>query len=166
MKILVALALSLFVVTTASAGHRQTAYEDLVRWAGCDARVVTNDQYEIVQSVYDPNTHTIYLGGRDGLGLSREASEVIVLHEVGHCLQDQAGLFGVWTDVALELDADRTAANLSCALGRDGRQIMHDLFVWFHKSFGYDGDPAHGTLVQRISQGDSAALCRAQEPQA
>jgi len=162
MKTLLALALSLSFVVSASAAHRQASYEDLVRWAGCEARLVTSDQHEVVESYYSPLEHALYVGTKQLPGLRPEMAEMVLFHEIGHCLQAQAGL-GDLPTLVLELDADRQAADLACGLGRDGRQLLHDLFVWALKTYDYDGDPSHGTLVQRISQGENASLCRALE---
>jgi hypothetical protein len=61
--------------------------------------------------------------------------------------------------VAYELDADRRSADLACGLGLDGRKLLHDTFQWAHDSFGYNGDDHHGTLAERMSQGDKATAC-------
>jgi hypothetical protein len=142
----------------AQASHRQASYEGLVRWAGCEARLVTRDDIPTAASIYSPERYTLYIGTEETEGLRSELAEMILFHEIGHCLQDQMG--GIEPGVRTELDADRYAAQLACALGRDGVALLREVFEWARGNFGYDGDPGHGTLAQRISQGQNATFCK------
>ena len=153
------------VAIPATATHRQEPYEALVRWATCRAELVTNDDYLTVESYYMPDGSghgVLYIGTKDMDGLPRELSEMMLFHEIGHCLQDQAGLLSdpAISRVQLELDADRWAADLACGLHRDGKRLLRDLFIWTWEQFGYEGDIRHGTLAQRMAQGDNAAMCK------
>lgn len=161
MKVLIATILALTLVTPAFAEHRQDGYESWVKWAGCDATLVTDDDREIVSSHYNIVTRTLVIGAKDRSDLPREIAEMILFHEIGHCLQQQAGMFEAMTPIiVIELDADRWAADLACGMGRDGQRLLHDLMVWAKEVFDYDGDPWHGSLAQRIAQGKNAAFCR------
>lgn len=156
---LAALAL-LAIVPTADATHLQQPYAAWVAWAGCRAEVITDDAHSVLDSFYDTESERLYLGTLadevpEGLGL------VVVFHEVTHCLQGQHGdLDGSYDTVQIELDADRGAANLLCALGKDGARLEHDLFLWARDNFGYNGDSWHGTLAERIAAGYSAPNCK------
>lgn len=130
----------------------------LSQWAGCTATVVTNNRVSVDNSMYSPYEHTVYIGTAPGV--PQYVRTIIIFHEVGHCLQRQTG-FDLYNDrVITELDADRIAADLACRYGMDGKQMLHDIFVWAKETFGYDGDAGHGTLVQRISQGELAEACQ------
>ena len=160
-RLLAALIAFLIFTIPASAMHRQQPYEDIVRWAGCHAGLVTDDDRVVVESYYSPSASILFIGTKDFPGLEQELAEMVLFHEVGHCLQHQAGLLdGTLPTLVTELDADRWAADLACGLGRDGKRLLHDIFVWAHETFGYDGDPWHGTLKQRIAQGDNAPFCK------
>lgn len=156
------LALCLAVLPGAAQADPVHRYEALAQWAGCTALVVTSDQHSAIESYYDPREHTLYLGtgsSVDGPQVPATLELMIALHEIGHCLQYLEGQPMV-DDVTVELDADRRSADLACALGLDGTRLLHDLFVWAHDALGYDGDPSHGTLAQRISQAGNARACR------
>lgn len=156
--VLLLLAVAL-IPAQASADHLQKPLQRLVDWSGCDAELVTSDEEAAVNSFYSPMEHRLYIGTSGEGNPTAEAVLMIALHEIGHCLQDENGS-PLWDDgVALELDADRLAADMACALGLDGPQLLHDLFVWAHEVYGYDGDGSHGTLAQRISQSDRAPAC-------
>lgn len=147
-------------------------YEGLVRWAGCKNADVSLDpslqiiesyyiRYRVAQEIRDMTGKdmqpTVVLGTK---GYAPEAVQyMVVFHETGHCLQDEAGYIDKLPVVVIELDADRLAADLACGYHLDGRQMLHDAFVWMYETFGYDGDPWHGTLKQRIEQGNKAARC-------
>lgn len=156
--------LSVLSALPAAADHRQAPYERLVRWAQCTATFVTSDEVPVLRSYYDSVEHTLYIGTAELPGLSQELAEIVLFHEIGHCLQEQAGLFRDLPTIVTELDADRWAADLACALDRDGKRLLHDFFVWAKQTFGYDGDPDHGTLAQRTAQGDNAAMCKLARP--
>jgi hypothetical protein len=143
------------------AEHRQDSYADIVKWAGCEANLVTSDERQIIESFYSPGKHTLYIGTRDVEGLPQSVAVIVLYHEIGHCLQAQSGLLTTWLPrIYLELDADRWAADLACARHLDGKRMLHDIMVWAYKTYGYEGDYDHGTLAQRIAQGDNALMCR------
>lgn len=145
----------------ADAEHRQVPYEDIIAWSGCKAALVTSDDRYVIESFYNLMTSTLYIGTKDTADLPQEVAEMVLFHEIGHCLQHQAGLFNEPIPrVVVELDADRWAADLACGLHRDGKRLLHDIFVWAYETLGYEGDPGHGTLAQRIAQGDNAAMCK------
>lgn len=159
------LALVLLLAIPASADHRQAGYEEIVRWAGCRATLYTDDTESITGSFYTSRTHALYIGTLDEPGLSPELARMVLYHEIGHCLQEQSDLFTGTSALYRELDADRWAADLACARGEDGVRLLRDLFLWAKEHYEYDGDPAHGTLEQRISAGTNAAMCRFAPPQ-
>lgn len=144
-------------------------YPKLVAWAGCHARVVTNEYRGVGDSYYIPSRvpewspapgHTMVVGTAKDDTLPYYAGLFIVLHETGHCLQDESGW--LWRQTSLpvvEQDADRRAADLACGFGLDGRKILRDTFVWAHDTLGYDGDPDHGSLAERMGQADNAHVC-------
>jgi hypothetical protein len=135
-------------------------YPSLVKWAGCHATVIADPSQPAVGSFYIPMRHVIIIGTDENAKEPYYAGLFIVLHETGHCLQDESGWLDKQTDiVVVELDADRRATDLACARGLDGRKILHDTFVWARDEFGYQGDPAHGSLEQRMAQGDLAHAC-------
>ena len=149
------------LVVPATAAHQQISYEVIAAWAGCRATLVTNDDASILNSHYTLAPPTLSIGTQPVDGLPQDVAEMVLFHEIGHCLQHQAGLFNEPIPlVVVELDADRWAAELACGMHRDGKRLLHDIFVWAHEQFGYNGDPAHGTLAQRIAQGDNAAMCK------
>lgn len=163
-RLLAALALSLLAFAApAWADHRQAETERLVRWAGCHAPVHTSDQVSVLASFYSPDGGLYYEPGLyigTAAGVPGFVRLMVTLHETGHCLQHQEGAMDAFTNmVDLELDADRRAADLACGLGLDGRALLHDLFVWAYRVFGYTGDWLHGTLAQRIEQGERASRC-------
>lgn len=137
--------------------------EALARWAGCRANVVTSDQVSITRSYYNYYEHTLYIGTSSDSPLMVRV--IIVFHEIGHCLQAQDGTMTKYYNGPLqvqdiELDADRRAADLACRYGLPGKSLLHDVFVWAYKTFGYLGDYAHGTISQRIRQGELASACQ------
>ena len=113
---------------------------------------------------------TVYIG--TSAHIPPHLAVIIVLHEIGHCLQDQEsvdGLYGVTMregQLAVELDADRRAADLACGLHLDGVALLRELFEYAQKEFDYEGDYLHGTRGERISQGERALSCRVQPRQA
>lgn len=141
-------------------------YPKIAAWAGCRATVVVSDQSPVT-SFYNSLDHVLVIGGGEDPNVPYYAGLIILLHETGHCLQDQADVLGGYGDnpVRYELGADLIAADLACALGMDGAQMLRDTFDWAHDEFGYDGDPMHGTLDERKSQGDMAPHCMKREVQ-
>ena len=136
--------------------------ESLARWAGCRADVQVEPTRSVLGSHYHPGYAILHIGTATDVPLAHRI--IITFHEIGHCLQDQAGHLnygGPFANlVEVELDADRQAADLACRYGLDGRRMLHDIFVWAKQTFGYTGDDAHGTVEQRISQGDLAEACQ------
>jgi len=141
-----------------------TEYPKMVSWAGCTADVDIDQHDSVAGSYYVPGYHVMHIGARDDSGIPYFAGLIILLHETGHCLQFQADPEGQMSayrqdPVKYELDADRRAADLACSMGLDGKQLLRDTFQWAHDVLGYEGDPSHGTLAQRMSQGDAAPAC-------
>ncbi len=145
--------------------------EQLVRWTGCKADL-TLDKTEPVMGSYfrhysldydkDAPKSELYLGIKPYEGLTEEMEIAVLFHESGHCLQYQNSQMSILRQNGtrtMELDADRYSADLMCSYHMDGRQILHDLFVWALKTFDYNGDWGHGTLWERISQGNLATSC-------
>lgn len=168
MKRLIAVALlSLCLVVQADAHHKDRDYAKIIRYAGCHAKLVTSDEHSVIESYYNSENKTMYIGTQPEADLPEDEALIIVLHETGHCQQDQEGLladlapayFDPTPIVTLELDADRRAADMACRMGKDGRGLLRDVFIWVHDKFGYNGDYLHGTLEQRISQGRLALSC-------
>lgn len=127
-------------------------YPRVVSWAGCTARVVTDENASPAESFYVPMAHVIVVGTHEDANLPYYAGLFILFHETGHCLQAQDGtLERVGTGPEVELDADRRASDLACGLGLDGRRIAADTWDWAHDELGYNGDPGHGTLADRKS---------------
>lgn len=160
-----AVALILFALPAAAGDKREEALQ-ILKWTGCQAQLVTNEGVPALQSHYSLWSHTVFLGTADYPGLIPDFEELILLHEIGHCLQAQEGVVLALGTVERELDADRRAADMLCARHKDGKRILHDIMVWAKRAFGYDGDPWHGTLAERIAQGENARLCMIQPPQA
>lgn len=136
-------------------------YPAMVEWAGCTAEADVDPEDSVVNSYYVPGYHVIHIGAKDDPEIPYFAGLIILLHETGHCLQAQEGGLGSYSiePKRFELDADRRSADLACGLGLDGRGLLRQTFQWAHDAFGYDGDENHGTLAQRISQGDLATAC-------
>ena len=175
MKIRVALvttvlALSVFLIAPSHTPfsvdwHDPASYPDVVKWAGCKAPVAIDPSEPAVASYYNRLYKLMVVGTGPSQGQPYYVGLFVLLHETGHCLQDQAGLLDIWalTDEpsrTQELDADTRATNLACAAGLDGRRINHDTFEWVHEQYGYNGDPDHGTLAEREATADAALMCR------
>lgn len=137
-------------------------YPQVVQWAGCHAAVAVDAESSPVESFYVPSAHTMVVGTKMDDSVPYYVGVFILLHETGHCLQDESGWLSKQYDiVTVELDADRRASDLACGMGLDGRQISHDTFTWVHDTFGYDGDWNHGSLAQRMAQANAAHACDA-----
>jgi hypothetical protein len=139
-------------------------YPKMVQWAGCTAAIDVDTDDSPVKSYYVPVYHILHIGAAEDPNVPYYAGLIILLHEVGHCLQFQANPEEHVRNyrehpVQYELDADRRSADLACGLGLDGRKLLHDTFQWAHDAFGYNGDDGHGTLSERMSQADNAHAC-------
>lgn len=162
MKRLIALAVFLLLAIPAP-GYSFSEVDVLgfVRWAGCNAEVATSEAHAPFASHYHPiasndqYAYTLHIGTDPAYD---EYLLPILAHEVGHCLQDQAGeLPGVHPDV--ELDADQRGAALLCGRGLDGVKMMRDLLRYAQVEFGYQGDINHGTIRMRQAAAESALAC-------
>ena len=139
-------------------------YPKMVQWAGCTAQIDVDADDSPTHSYYVPGYHILHIGAAEDPDVPYYAGLIILLHEVGHCLQFQANPEEHVANyrehpVQYELDADRRSADLACGLGLDGRKLLHDTFQWAHDAFGYNGDEGHGTLSERMSQADNAHAC-------
>lgn len=136
-------------------------FPEISRWAGCKAGVIIDWERSPVFSYYTREAKYIMIGGLDDGKMPYYAGLMIFLHEVGHCLQDQNGELITYpmNPKKYELDADRYSADLSCKLGLNGRSLLKELFDWAKEAFGYEGDPDHGTMAERIAQGLKATAC-------
>jgi hypothetical protein len=165
MKLLALGLAALFALLPAAGLANQPTVEDLVRWAGCQANVVTSDQEMYYSSQYNPSTHTLYIGLQGDI--PEDYLIAVTFHEIAHCLQDMEGAFRFpYRQIDLELDADTRSAGLLCAYHKDGPSIVHDLFVHLYKTYGYDGDPTHGTIYERIRAAALAPACQHRTVQA
>ena len=149
--------------------HETTYYQDLVEFSGCRAQILFDENASPAESFFDVDDEGpyIYLGVREEHQIPYYVTTIIVLHETGHCLQYQAGTLGQYrkNPKLFELDADRQAADLACAMGMDGRRMLIETMEWARDVFGYTGDLYHGTLSERMAQGDLARRCNAERPQ-
>src|SRR6266478_4078065 len=116
-KLLAALLLALFIPSTSYAMTHQQV-QSLVKWAGCNAKVVTDEGESVLSSYYRYADQIMYIGLAKENGLTDNMSLIVVFHETGHCMQDQLGYMrSLWEEkgtVGIELDADRWAAQLAC----------------------------------------------------
>jgi hypothetical protein len=135
-------------------------YPKVVSWAGCHATVAVEPDQSPITSHYNPQDHVLTVGTHEDDRIPYYAGLIILLHETGHCLQDESGWLDKQTDiVVIELDADRRSADLACGMGLDGRGLLVATFEWAKEVLGYNGDPDHGTLDQRESQAMNANAC-------
>ena len=161
------LALSPYEIQLLDWQYSPANYPRIVKWAGCTAEVILRDDRPAVASYYTYSSYNRYvvIGTMEMGDIPYYAGLLVVFHETSHCLQHQNGTLYQMDPKTRELDADRWGADLACGMGLDGRKILHDTFVWAHETFGYEGDPEHGTLTERMSQGANARLCDRQAPQ-
>lgn len=161
----VGLVVALLIPLTYIAASQLDSPEAMARWAGCKAEVIEMENQSVLSSYYAPLWEQMYIG-MDNEDVPLETQQIIIFHEIGHCLQDQEIQIGPLLEQGgrqmVELDADRRAADLACRRGQDGRRMLREAFLWAKKTFGYDGDDSHGTLAERISQGDKALYCTLQ----
>ena len=156
----VLMALTPYTLTLIDWQFDPTNYPKVVRWAGCHATVAANEDAGPEASFYIPMAKTMVVGTKADDSIPYYAGLFILLHETGHCLQDESGWLDKQTDiVVVELDADRRGADLACGMGLDGRQILIDTFDWAHRVLGYNGDMNHGSLEQRMGQAANAHAC-------
>ena len=125
----------------------------IAEWAGCEnVTVYEADMLNAYFGVDYDGSPIIVIGTQ----FPEEHRLTVFLHELGHCLQYMDGSLMQMDSETRELDADGRSAQLACALHMNGPRMVYDLFVWVHETFGYEGDDAHGTLAQRIEQGNRA----------
>jgi hypothetical protein len=135
-------------------------YPKIAAWAGCHAAVAVNPDESPITSYYSSTAHVLVVGTHEDDQIPYYAGLIILLHETGHCLQDEEGWLDKQTDiVVVELDADRRAADLACGMNLDGRGLLVATFEWAKEVIGYNGDPDHGTLEMRESQAANAHVC-------
>jgi hypothetical protein len=161
MKTLVALLLSLAVLVVPVAGdpaipNSPAAFASIAEWAGCQNVTVsaleTGGRFNAFFGVH-PITGQPVIVFLNADSIPDQHRFTVFLHELAHCLQWGEGYIDKLDSVTLELDADGRAAQLACALGMDGPRMVREAFEWMRDTFGYQGDPGHGTLAQRIAQG-------------
>lgn len=166
MKRLVAAALSallLFVpsVGMARVGGNFATYQDVVNWAGCKATVEVQRRAEMNAWYNDGRivlTHALVKL------LTPEETLAVLLHEIGHCLQDQGNTWELMSPREIEWEADVYSAELACSLGLDGRMLVHDALA--HMTIALNADPdqdseVHGSVNDRIRHVRTAATgCR------
>lgn len=160
MRLIAAVALLLaLVVSPVSASWYHETPQELAKWAGCDARVVTSEMHSPYESYY--HNDTLYLGTEPGE--PEYVYHMVFLHEIAHCLQDRGGVlrevYGM-DPQTFELDADQQAANMACRRGEDGPRLANLLLDRVHEELGYDGDPGHGTLDMRREAANRAPSCQ------
>lgn len=163
MRLIAAVALLLLLVSPAGASRYQETPQELAKWAGCKAAVTTSDEHSIFESFYH-NDH-LYIGTMPGE--TPEVYEMVILHEIGHCLQDQElegnlDQFYPYDTQFFELNADMRAADLACRRGQEGSRLGSLLLDRAHEKFGYNGDDNHGTLEMRRLAAMQAPACRIQ----
>lgn len=125
----------------------------IAEWAGCEnVTVVASDMLNAYFGVDYDGSPVIVIGTQ----FPEQHRLTVFLHELGHCLQYMDGTIMKMDSETRELDADGRAAQLACALHMDGPRMLRELFEYARAEFGYDGDPDHGTLAQRIEQGNRA----------
>lgn len=140
----------------------------IAEWAGCTAvtlyDVRTSDEAFNAYFGVTPATGqpAIILVNRDAV--PDQHVFTVFLHELAHCLQYKDGSIFRLGHPEVELDADGRAAQLACALHMDGPRMLRELFEWINQTYGYEGDPDHGTLAERVSRGSAArSYCPAYE---
>src|SRR3989442_1279471 len=89
-KLIAALLLALLIPSTSYAMSAQQV-KSLVKWAGCNATVVTDESESILSSYYRYGDQIMYIGLAKENGLSDGMSTIVIFHETGHCMQDQLG---------------------------------------------------------------------------
>jgi hypothetical protein len=159
---LLAITLSLTPISASALTHQQVV--DMSHWAGCRAEVVTSDEASATDSSFQvEESATIYFGTAKEEGMTDEMQTLILFHEVSHCLQYQEDyIFHMYQEdgqKAVELDADYRGVQLACAYHLNGRQLIDDVFSWMLQNFGYTGDWRHGSIWERMAQGDKADWC-------
>jgi hypothetical protein len=157
------LTVSLLVPASASALSIQTDTQTLTaiaEWAGCK-NVLVADVTESggfgFNAYFGVNTYTgqpviVIINGHE---IPEQHRFTVFLHELGHCLQYMDGSIFRMDTVTRELEADARAVQLACALHMDGPRMLRELWDWANAEFGYEGDPDHGTLAQRIEQANN-----------
>lgn len=172
MNFLVSCFTAALVLVPGWGGQTLGDYSSMVRWSGCRAQIVFVEDRPPVTSYYGQDwtgTKYVVLGTQVDRETPYYVTAMVLFHELGHCLQDQAGtlqtLYQEGGRKAVELDADRQAADLACRYGLDGKRLLQELMVWILETYDYQGDPNHGTLEERIIQGEKAEACNLVPPQ-
>lgn len=147
-------------VTTAATLSPQelvsTWAQPLVTSLGCTATVRSIDSSDF-NAYFDPTNRAILLAGFDKL--SYEWQLFLVLHETGHCVQQQNDEFGVLRargPYEVEWDADAYAIKKYGELtGKDGADLNQEIWATLYQQDGYDGDAndSHGLSTERITRG-------------
>ena len=123
---------------------------------GCTATVVTVESTGF-NAYYNQYNHEVILVGFDTLPETWQ--KLILWHEIGHCLQSQAGEFGSLRakgPYELEWDADRFAIRQLAEEGIDGADLNATIWATVYQQYDYKGDEydSHGTTVDRITRGN------------
>jgi hypothetical protein len=157
-RLVAALCLVLALVVPVASGPAISTDVDtltsIAEWAGCAD--VTVHEADILNAYFGVDMMTGLPVILIGTQFPEEHRLTVFLHELGHCLQFMDGSIMEMDIETRELDADGRSAQLACALHMNGPKMVRDLLVWVHETFGYDGDEDHGTLAQRIEQGNRA----------
>src|SRR5882724_4484146 len=165
MRAYIAAVALLLVLLAGPVRASQETPQDIVKWAGCKAPVVTSELHSIYESGYNG---TLYIGTEPGE--PADVYEIILLHEIGHCLQDQRYTEGMdWSYSAdpmkFELEADMISADLACKRGQEGVRMVNLVLDRVHDKYGYNGDSDHGTLQERRDAAAMAPACKAKPHQ-
>jgi hypothetical protein len=130
----------------------------IAEWAGCKNVVVADVEGFGFNAYFgiDMSTGRPAIVFINGTSIPEQHRFMIFLHELGHCLQYMEGVIFQMDTQTRELDADGRATQLACALHMDGPRMLDELWDWANETFGYDGDPDHGTLDERREQANRA----------
>jgi len=161
------------IASQAVVAPHQLSIPELVSFTGCKAEVIMDNTAPVFASYFTPDQGEGHPAIFIGTGpmpepyadekITYEMSEAVVMHEAAHCVHYQNGTNEYGRSE--ELAADRDSAGYMCSLGQNGAMIYHDLLVWAKNVFGYEGDPGHGTLEDRINAAFSAPACSPQPQQ-
>lgn len=160
------------------------SYEDIAGWMGCqDAHVEIIDSEDgrpnawfIAKGVYAIGPffqveipYNLIQMTKELLDAGENATFIVLLHEVSHCLQSQQGRLDSSGDMvlrrALEWEADVMASNAACLVGVNGPAAEREFWDHVMRTTRYT-DPTletetHGSINQRIANIEaSAELCK------